>query len=128
MRVIVAGSRGYVGAVLVPMLRAAGHRVTELDMGYYEGCDFGPGLADTFERPVDIRSVAAHDARGADAVVCLAALSNDPLGSLNAALTQSINLHGTLRLARVAKYAGIRVFVSKHGRVGDDARVGLGLK
>ncbi|MGZ4561022.1 MAG: SDR family oxidoreductase [Mycobacteriaceae bacterium] len=111
MRVIVAGSRGYVGAVLVPMLRVAGHRVTEIDMGYYEDCDFGVGLENTLDRPVDIRSIAAHDVRSADAVVCLAALSNDPLGSLNPALTQSINLYGTLRLARVAKYAGVPRFV-----------------
>jgi nucleoside-diphosphate-sugar epimerase len=111
MRVVVAGSRGYVGAVLTPMLRAAGHLVTELDAGFYEGCDFGSGVDEPLQEHIDIRSIAAHHLRGADAVVCLAALSNDPLGSLNPALTQSINLHGTLRLARVAKYAGVPRFV-----------------
>lgn len=131
MRIVVAGSRGYVGAVLTPLLRAAGHTVTELDAGFYEGCDFGAPGAQPLEEHVDIRTIAAHHLRGADAVVCLAALSNDPLASLNPLLTQSINLHGTLRLARVAKYAGVKRFVffsscslygtAKSGAAGEDA-------
>jgi nucleoside-diphosphate-sugar epimerase len=131
VRIVVAGSRGYVGSVLTPVLRAAGHTVTELDTGFYEGCDFGGTYPGPLEQYIDIRSIAAHHLRGADAVVCLAALSNDPLGSLNPLLTQSINLHGTLRLARVAKYAGVSRFVffsscslygaAKSGAAGEDA-------
>lgn len=112
MRVLVAGDRGYIGAVLVPFLRGAGHQVDGLDVGLYEGCDLGPGPEDIGSRPpVDMRDVAAGDLSGYHAVVCLAALSNDPLGHLNPATTYSVNLEGTLRLARAAKEAGIERFL-----------------
>ena len=112
MRVLVAGDRGYIGAVLVPFLRAAGHQVDGLDLGLYEGCDFGhapEGIGS--RRPCDIRHVGASQLVGYDAVVCLAALSNDPLGHLNPAATYSINHAGTLRLARAAKQAGVERFL-----------------
>ena len=88
MRVLVAGDRGYIGAVLVPFLRAAGHEVDGLDLGLYEGCDLGPPPvgADVWA-PCDIRDVTAGRLADYDAVVCLAALSNDPLGDLNPAAT-----------------------------------------
>ena len=82
MRVLVAGDRGYIGAVLVPFLRAAGHTVEGLDLGLYEGCDLGPGPEETGLRPrLDIRDVEPRHCAGYDAVVCLAALSNDPVRS-----------------------------------------------
>jgi nucleoside-diphosphate-sugar epimerase len=110
MRVLVAGDRGYIGAVLVPFLRSAGHEVDGLDLGLYEGCDLGP--ADVFARPPrDIRDAEAGQLAGYDAVACLAALSNDPLGHLNPATTFSVNLAGTLRLARAAKDAGVERFL-----------------
>ena len=100
MRVLVAGDRGYIGTVLVPFLRAAGHEVEGVDLGLYEGCDLGPAL-DSPPRPVqDMRDVQAGQLAGYDAVLCLAALSNDPLGDLNPAATYSVNLDGTLHLAR----------------------------
>lgn len=112
MRVLVAGDRGYIGAVMVPFLRAAGHHVDGLDTGLYEGCDFGPPPESTGGRlPIDIRDAAASDLAGYDAVACLAALSNDPLGHLNPATTYSVNLDGTLRLATAAKEAGVDRFV-----------------
>src|SRR6266849_3907324 len=84
MRVLVAGDRGYIGAVLVPYLRAAGHEVDGLDLGLYEGCDLGPAPEDISQRrALDIRDVVAGQLAGYDAVACLAALSNDPLGHLN---------------------------------------------
>ena len=111
MKVLVAGDRGYIGVVLVPFLRAAGHQVDGLDLGMYEGCDFGPGPGDAGPRPArDIRDAAAAQLAGYDAVICLAALSNDPLGDLNPAATYSVNLDGTLRLARAAKQAGVERF------------------
>ncbi|MEO7980313.1 MAG: SDR family oxidoreductase [Sporichthyaceae bacterium] len=126
MKILVAGHRGYIGAVLVPFLRAAGHEVEGLDSGLYEGCDFkgGPGAAD--ERPRDIRVVQPPELEGYDAVVCLAALSNDPLGHLNRASTFSINLHGTVHLARAAKAASVPRFVfasscSLYGAAGSTA-------
>jgi nucleoside-diphosphate-sugar epimerase len=111
VKVLVAGDRGYIGAVLVPMLQAAGHQVSGLDAGLYERCDFlgGPIPIGTLRR--DIRDVTAADLAGLDAVVCLAALSNDPLGALNVQATHGINHIGTLRLAEAAKAAGVTRFV-----------------
>lgn len=120
MKVLVAGDRGYIGAVLVPFLRAAGHQVGGLDLGLYEGCDFGSTVfastdrsaAHGADRPtVDTRDVQPGDVVGYQAVICLAALSNDPLGHLNPAATYSVNLDGTLQLARAAKQAGVPRFL-----------------
>jgi nucleoside-diphosphate-sugar epimerase len=112
MRILVAGDRGYIGAVLVPFLRAAGHSVDGLDVGLYEGCDLGPAPEDIGSRiPRDIRDTQPAHLSGYDAVVCLAALSNDPLGNLNPAATFSVNLDGTLALARAVKRARIERFV-----------------
>jgi nucleoside-diphosphate-sugar epimerase len=112
MRIFVAGDRGYIGAVLVPVLRAAGHEVDGLDIGFYEGCDLGPGPEPLGNRPPrDMRQVEALDLATYDAVVCLAALSNDPLGNLNRAATFSVNLDGTLALANAAKQAGVQRFL-----------------
>ena len=112
MKVLVSGDRGYIGAVLVPLLRAAGHEVDGLDVGLYEGCDLGPALAGADAwRPRDMRDVSAGDLSGYDAVLCLAALSNDPLGDLNPAATHSVNLDGTMRLAAAAKQAGVPRFL-----------------
>jgi nucleoside-diphosphate-sugar epimerase len=110
MKILVAGDRGYIGAVLVSVLREAGHEVDGLDLGLYEGCDLGapppPGGP-----PADIRDAKPVQLTGYDAVVCLAALSNDPLGDLNPAATYSVNLDGTLELARAAKQAGVERFL-----------------
>jgi nucleoside-diphosphate-sugar epimerase len=112
MRVLVAGDRGYIGAVLMPFLRAAGHEADGFDLGLYEGCDLGPApAADGMSGPRDMRDATASDLAGYDAVLCLAALSNDPLGDLNPAATYSVNLDGTMRLASAAKEAGIERFL-----------------
>jgi nucleoside-diphosphate-sugar epimerase len=112
MRVMVAGDRGYIGAVMVPFLRAAGHQVDGLDLGLYEGCDFGAVPPAPNDRVTgDIRDAEPAGLSGYDAVVCLAALSNDPLGHLNPAATFSVNLDGTLALARAARQAGVERFV-----------------
>ena len=111
MKVLVAGDRGYIGAVLVPFLRTAGHEVVGLDLGLYDGCDLWSGSEDITPFPLDMRDVEPRHLRGFDAVACLAALSNDPLGHLNPATTYSVNLDGTLQLARAAKQAGVPRFV-----------------
>jgi nucleoside-diphosphate-sugar epimerase len=83
MRVLVTGHHGYIGSILVPLFVDAGHEVVGLDMFLYEGCDFGKDRAPAV--PVirrDVRDVSASDFDGFDAVVHLAALSNDPLGDL----------------------------------------------
>lgn len=112
MRVLVAGSAGYIGVVLSRFLRASGHEVTGLDLGLYTGCDLGtpPAEADPHVF-ADIRQVIPGQLGGYDAVVCLAALSNDPLGNLNPAATYSVNRDGTLNLARAAKAAGVNRFL-----------------
>ena len=95
-----------------PFLRAAGHEVDGLDLGLYEGCDLGPGPADSRRDALqDMRDVTAGQLAGYDAVLCLAALSNDPLGDLNPAATYSVNLDGTLHLAQAAKQAGVERFL-----------------
>lgn len=126
MRVLVAGDRGYIGALMVPFLRAAGHDVDGLDLGLYEGCDFRGGPEPVARRPRDTRDVGPAELTGYDAVVCLAALSNDPLGHLNSATTYAVNLRGTVRLAEAAKTAGVERFLfasscSLYGAAGSDA-------
>ena len=112
MKILVAGDRGYIGAVLVPFLQAAGHTVEGLDLGLYEGCDLGPGPEDIGSRTrIDLREVEPRHCAGYDAVVCLAALSNDPVGHLNPAATYSINLDGTVRLGQAAKTSGVERFL-----------------
>ncbi|GAB7007652.1 NAD(P)-dependent oxidoreductase [Nocardioides sp. AN3] len=126
MRVLVAGDRGYIGAVLVPMLMAAGHEVEGLDAGWYDGCDFGPQPAGYESRTGDIRDQAPADLEGFDAIVNLAAISNDPVGHLNPEATYSVNAHGAAHLARVARDAGVPRYVfssscSLYGAAGDGA-------
>jgi nucleoside-diphosphate-sugar epimerase len=127
VRVLVAGDRGYIGAVLVPFLRAAGHDVDGLDLGLYEGCDLGPAAPGMGPRAArDMRDTEPGELAGYDAVVCLAALSNDPLGHLNPKTTYSVNLDGTLQLARAARDAGIERFLfasscSLYGAAGSQA-------
>lgn len=110
MRVLLTGSDGYLGAVVGPMLSAAGHEVVGLDIGYFGDCHHGPSPP-TATEPVDLRDLPASVCAGVDAVVHLGALSNDPLGNLDAGLTHAINTEATLRLARVARDAGVARFV-----------------
>lgn len=124
MRVLVAGDRGYLGAVIVPFLQRAGHQVVGLDAGWYDGCDFGPVPADYEQRTGDIRDARPDDLVGFDAVVSLAAISNDPLGHLNPQATYSVNAHGPVHLAEAAKAAGVPRYLfasscSLYGRAGD---------
>jgi nucleoside-diphosphate-sugar epimerase len=127
MKVLVAGDGGYIGAVLVPFLRAAGHEPHGYDLGLYDGCDLGPAPVEAGARsPRDMRDAEPAELSSYDAVICLAALSNDPLGHLNPSATYSVNLEGTLRLARAAKEAGVERFLfssscSLYGAAGSQA-------
>lgn len=124
MHVLVDGDRGYLGAVMVPLLRAAGHQVTGLDAGWYDGCDFGAQPNGYESRTGDIRDQRPDDLAGFDAVIHLAAISNDPIGDLNPEATYSVNWHGAVHMARTAKAAGVPRFLfssscSLYGAAGD---------
>ena len=124
MRVLLTGHEGYIGTVLVPLLWAVGDEVVGLDSGLFRECSLGA------VRPVptirrDIRDVEAKDLEGIEAVIHLAGLSNDPLGDLNPTLTYEINHEATVRLAELAKRAGIKRFLyastcSVYGAAGDE--------
>lgn len=125
MKVLLTGHRGYIGAVAAPMLREAGHQVVGLDTGLYEGCDFGPPPSSIPEIRKDLREVTQEDLAGFEAVLHLAALSNDPLGNLDGQLTYTINHRESVRLAEMAKAAGVTRFVfasscSTYGAAGDE--------
>lgn len=111
MRVLVTGHRGYIGAVIAPMIEAAGYSVTGLDSALYEGCDLGRFESARPEIRKDIRDLERSDLEGFDAVVHLAGLCNDPLGALNPDLTYDINHRATVGLARLAREAGVGRFV-----------------
>ena len=126
MRVLVAGDRGYIGTVLTPLLLASGHEVMGLDAGWYDGCDFGPQPEGYESRTGDIRDQRPADLAGFDAVVNLAAISNDPVGHLNPDATYSVNAQGAAHLAQVAREAGVSRYVfssscSLYGAAGDGA-------
>ena len=124
MKILVAGDRGYIGAVMVPVLQAAAHEVVGLDAGWYDGCDFGTPPVDYEQRTGDIRDATSEDLLGFDAVINLAAISNDPIGHLNPEATYSVNAHGAVHLATVAKAAGVPRYLfssscSLYGAAGD---------
>ena len=126
MRVLVTGSEGYIGTILAPYLLAHGHDVVGVDTGFhrvgwlYNGVDRTPAWINK-----DIRHLTAEDLRGFDAIVHLAELSNDPVGQLNPDITFEINHLGSVRLATLAKEAGVERFIymsscSVYGSAGDE--------
>jgi nucleoside-diphosphate-sugar epimerase len=125
MRVLVTGHQGYLGTVMVPILQAAGHDVTGLDTGFFATCVLGPHPVDPPGLRVDLRDVTREQLTGFDAVIHLAALSNDPLGALAPQITYDINHHASVRLAHLAKEAAVHRFLyastcSVYGSAGED--------
>jgi nucleoside-diphosphate-sugar epimerase len=110
-RILVTGSAGYIGSVMVPLLRSLGHRVEGLDAGFFVGCDLDDSAVEPLGRRRDVREIAPRDLEGFDAVVHLAALCNDPLGNLNPELTLEINFRASVRLAKLAREAGVKRFL-----------------
>ena len=128
MRVLLTGHKGYLGTVMAPVLAAAGHEVVGLDSGLFEDCILGPTPADPAGHVVDLRDITAEHVAGVDAVIHLAALSNDPLGSLAPDLTYDINHHASVKLAKLAKDAGVSRYLyastcSVYGASGGDGLV-----
>jgi len=125
MRVLVTGHNGYIGAVLGPMLIAAGHDVIGLDSDLFEQCTFGDDAPAIPALRKDIRDVEAADLEGFDAILHLAGLSNDPLGDLNPTLTYKINHLASVHLAHLAKEVGVKRFIfssscSNYGAAGEN--------
>jgi nucleoside-diphosphate-sugar epimerase len=123
-RVLVTGHQGYLGTVMVPRLLDAGYDVVGLDSGYFRDCVLGSAPIDPPGLQVDLRDVTVEQLQGFDAVIHLAALSNDPLGELAPEITYDINHHASVRLAKLAKEAGVARFLyastcSVYGAAGD---------
>jgi nucleoside-diphosphate-sugar epimerase len=124
MRILMTGHKGYIGTVMVPMLLGAGHDLVGLDSGLFEECTFNPAIHDVPELRLDLRDVQARHLGGFDAVIHLAALSNDPLSDLKPEITYDINHAASVRLAKLAKAAGVPRFLyssscSSYGQAGD---------
>ena len=111
MRLLITGHQGYLGRVMARFLQQRGHNVVGLDTGFYEDCRFGPAIATPKSLARDTRDVNVQQLKGFDALVHLAALSNDPLGELDPAWTDEINHKATVSLARLARDAGIKRFL-----------------
>lgn len=111
MNVLVTGHNGYIASALVPLLHAFGYRVVGLDNYLFEGCVFGPAVTDIPAYRLDVRDVEIEHLQGFDAVIHLAGLCNDPLGYLNPTCTYEINHRAAVRLATLAKAAGVRRFL-----------------
>src|SRR6202050_4206922 len=125
MKVLLTGDKGYIGAVAGSILGSAGHEVSGLDPDLFAGCDFGAPLPTLSGVRKDLRDLTRADLEGFEAVVHLAALSNDPLGNLDSQLTFQINHLASVKLAKLAKEAGVKRFVfssscSTYGAAGDD--------
>ena len=122
-RVLVTGHHGYIGSILVRRLREKSYEVVGLDSDFYLQNRFVGTVVEVPELRKDLRDITGADLRGFDAVLHLAALSNDPLGNLNPQLTYEINYKATVQLARLARQAGVRRFLfssscSMYGRAG----------
>jgi nucleoside-diphosphate-sugar epimerase len=126
MRVLVTGHHGYIGSVLTPLLLAEGHEVVGLDADFFAPCTLpGQQVVEVPSLRRDLRDVGVEDLAGFAAVLHLGGLSNDPLGDLDAGLTHEINEAASVRLARLAREAGVARFVfasscSTYGAAGDD--------
>src|SRR5690606_36247278 len=110
-RVLMTGHQGYIGSVMAPLFLRSGHDVVGFDTGYFRECTLVDDPVTVPELRRDIRDVKVDDLRGFDAVVHLAALSNDPIGNLNNQWTREINLEGSVHLARLAREAGVERFL-----------------
>ena len=118
MRILVTGHNGYIGTVLTPMLMKKGHQVVGIDANIFKRCTFIDEVPEVPSISKDIRDIEQRDVEGFGAVIHLASLSNDPLGGYRPKLCESINHWATVRLAVMAKAAGVKRFLfasSYHG-------------
>jgi len=126
MKILLTGHHGFIGSVCGPLLMDAGHEVVGLDTLLYRDCDLASVEAPSIPAlAADVRDVTSDQLSGFDAIVHLAALSNDPIGDFSPELTREINFEATVSLARAAREAGVRRFVfssscSMYGTSSDD--------
>lgn len=112
MKILLTGNQGYIGTVLTEVLFSKGYEVVGLDTNYYEGVTPSKN-SDKITQQIekDIRDINEEDVKGVDAIIHLAALSNDPLGELTPNLTHDINFKATIKTAELAKKAGVKRFI-----------------
>ena len=110
-RILMTGHNGYIGSVMAPHFVRSGYDVVGLDTGYFKPCRLVPDPADVPWLYKDLRDLKLEDLEDFDAVVHLGALSNDPIGNLNEAWTEEINFRASVRLAELAKAAGVERFL-----------------
>src|SRR5262245_45593472 len=127
MHIMITGHMGYIGTVMTAMVLKARHTVVGYDSDLFRRCTYSAGgeISQVAHFRKDVRDASAADFEGIDAVLHLAALSNDPLGDLDPETTYSINHLSSVRVAALAKEAGVKRFVfasscSNYGRAGDD--------
>jgi nucleoside-diphosphate-sugar epimerase len=111
MKIFVTGHKGYIGPHLIELLKENGHQVTACDIGLFPECQIEEVVPPDTELLKDLRSLTVRDLEGHDAIMHLAAISNDPMGNINAEITYSINKDGSRRLAELAKEAGVSRFL-----------------
>jgi nucleoside-diphosphate-sugar epimerase len=111
VKIFATGHRGYIGAHLVDVVKRAGHELTGCDLDLFEGCNWEPLVKPDHELRKDVRAIDVRDLAGHDCVMHLAALSNDPMGEIDAKLTYDVNRDASIRLARLAKQAGVHRFL-----------------
>ena len=111
MKIFVTGHKGYIGAHLVELLKEEGHTVTGCDLGLFDCCEWEPVVAPDVELYQDSRNITAEQLQGHDVVLHLAAISNDPMGDLDADITYGINRDASVRLAQLSKQVGVERFV-----------------
>jgi nucleoside-diphosphate-sugar epimerase len=111
MKVLVTGHKGYIGAHLVDLLKSDGHTVTGCDLGLFDGCAWEKVVPADRSIDKDVRHLNEHDVEGHDCIMHLAAISNDPMGEVDAAATYAINRDASIRLAQLAKQTGVPRFL-----------------
>lgn len=125
MRILVTGHKGFIGTAMVPILLNAGYEVSGIDSDLYRSCTYGGNIIEIPAITKDVRDIVKQDLEGFDAIVHLAALSNDPLGNIDPDLTYDINYKASTRLAEIAREVGVKRFIfasscSMYGKAGDN--------